>query len=380
MNYNHKTMTTRNKIAVIFIVAFSFIMLLGSSAWAAEGKCSWASWGCESGTVASDENRCDSKTMPASQVSRTGSVQNPKCCCTTGTPQPVEKPKFVIPELQIKIPGLNLASTNTILTEWRDDGSYKIEIPWIAQYIKAIYDYGLSIAGILAALVLMGGGLLWLMSGGEAGKITQAKELISGSLIGLAILLCSYIILTEINPNLTKLGSIKIDGLAKSTIEEPEGDKETEKAVGGTKRATTTHIVIHTAAAIVTRDEVNKYHTKKGWKGIGYNIYIERDGTVVVGRGEDVVGAHSLKYNRVSLGIAYSGCSDVRQHNNKSLAEAVSNQAITQTQLDALVAEIKKYQTKYNIPRANVIGHYEEPVNKACPCLPLDELRALINP
>jgi len=51
----------------------------------------------------------------------------------------------------------------------------------------------------------MGGGVLWLTSGGDSGKVGQAKELISGSLIGTVILFSSWIILNTINPDLLKM-------------------------------------------------------------------------------------------------------------------------------------------------------------------------------
>jgi len=78
----------------------------------------------------------------------------------------------------------------------------------LAKYIKAFYDYGLAAAGILAAIVLMAGGLLWLTSGGNDTKIGQAKELIAGSITGSLILFSSWIILNTINPELLQLKTI----------------------------------------------------------------------------------------------------------------------------------------------------------------------------
>lgn len=80
----------------------------------------------------------------------------------------------------------------------------------LAKYIKAFYNYGLAVAGILAAIVLMAGGVLWLTSAGNDAKVTQAKELISGSVIGAVILFGSWIILNTVNPDLLKLKVISI--------------------------------------------------------------------------------------------------------------------------------------------------------------------------
>lgn len=88
----------------------------------------------------------------------------------------------------------------------------------LAKYIKALYDYGLMIGGILAAVVLMGGGVLWLISAGNDSKIAQAKELITGSVVGLIILFGSWVILDTINPNLTVLPSINTQVIATDNI------------------------------------------------------------------------------------------------------------------------------------------------------------------
>lgn len=80
----------------------------------------------------------------------------------------------------------------------------------LARYIKAIYDYGLAVAGILAALVLMGGGIAWLTSGGNESRITKAKGLIAGSIIGLTLLSFSWILLNTVNPRLMELKVLSV--------------------------------------------------------------------------------------------------------------------------------------------------------------------------
>lgn len=95
---------------------------------------------------------------------------------------------------QIGIPGL--WSANEVIPLKDNNTSY------IAKMIKGFYNYGIGIAGILAAIMLMAGGLVWLTSAGSAEKITQAKNLMSGSVIGLVILFGSWMLLRTINPAL----------------------------------------------------------------------------------------------------------------------------------------------------------------------------------
>ena len=115
-------------------------------------------------------------------------------------------------QTQIAIPGSELTGTVNV---GEYDGSDKIKSNLAARYIAALYDYGLAVAAILAAIVLMGGGLLWLTSGGNDAKITKAKEMIIGSVSGLVILFFSWIILNTINPDLLKLKTISTGVQAK---------------------------------------------------------------------------------------------------------------------------------------------------------------------
>ncbi|HZJ40888.1 MAG TPA: pilin [Candidatus Saccharimonadales bacterium] len=131
------------------------------------------------------------------------------CCCDSAQ-SPLPPPKFQIPELQIDL-GEQIFSQPTCTPN--NNGTYQCKVNWLGEYLTWIYNYALKIAGILAAVMLMAGGLLWLVSGGDAGKVGQAKEIIIGSITGLIILLSSYVILTQINPNLIKSSAITLGAL-----------------------------------------------------------------------------------------------------------------------------------------------------------------------
>jgi hypothetical protein len=90
------------------------------------------------------------------------------------------------------------------------DGFEKGEatVPSIAKYIQAIYNYAIGIVGILAAVVLMFGGVRWMMAGGSPDKIGDAKAWIGASISGLILALASYMILNTINPDLVSFKEI----------------------------------------------------------------------------------------------------------------------------------------------------------------------------
>ncbi len=103
----------------------------------------------------------------------------------------------------------------------------------IAKYVKAIYDYGISIGAILATVVLMAAGVIWLTSGGSQDKIGQAKNMISGSIIGLVLLFGSYTILNLVNPELVDFNILDIDNIA-----ELQTIYYCDKQLGGTEKVT----------------------------------------------------------------------------------------------------------------------------------------------
>ena len=72
----------------------------------------------------------------------------------------------------------------------------------IGKYIRAIYNYGVAVVGLLAAVVLMIAGVIWLTAAGNETRISEAKSWIEGSLTGLVLVLTSYIIFKTINPDL----------------------------------------------------------------------------------------------------------------------------------------------------------------------------------
>lgn len=84
------------------------------------------------------------------------------------------------------------------------------EIPWLAQYIKVIFQYLVGLAAIISAAVVLFGGFIWLTSFGSPEKVKQAKDYIVGAFVGLFLALFSYLILFTINPDLVNLKPITI--------------------------------------------------------------------------------------------------------------------------------------------------------------------------
>src|SRR6056297_2344033 len=119
----------------------------------------------------------------------------------------------------------------------RDTVTFTGDTSAIGNYIKAIYSYGIGIVGILAAVVLMVGGVIWLTAGGNVNKVETAKQTIGGALTGLVLALTSYMLLYQINPDLVQFRVREIDTITSTTT--PEWQKE-QCLTNGTKCARST--------------------------------------------------------------------------------------------------------------------------------------------
>jgi D-alanyl-D-alanine dipeptidase len=217
------------KKIIFFIISTTFFLVVPIQTIEAQSACTFLcnettktpSEFCVSmgGTMAIGSLGLPDNSKCSGEMSRACSMyQQPVCCCGTNKINSFiesyadKRADFTIPNLSIKIDTVKLSESGFCSDE---NGEGECHIPWIAEYINGVYQYGFGIGGILAAIVLMSGGLLWLVSAGDASKITQAKDLILGSVVGLLILSTSYMILTMINPNLVNMKPLKIGQIKK---------------------------------------------------------------------------------------------------------------------------------------------------------------------
>lgn len=74
---------------------------------------------------------------------------------------------------------------------------------------------------------------------------------------------------------------------------------------------TVTLIIVHCnanrAGSALRMADIDRYHRSHGWAGCGYHYVIPTDGTIEVGRPEEMAGAHCRNHNRHSIDVAYVG-------------------------------------------------------------------------
>jgi hypothetical protein len=87
----------------------------------------------------------------------------------------------------------------------------------LGDYISSLYNYGTSIAAVVAALMIVIGGFRFLVSG-DVSKASKGKENIMNAIIGLALVLSAYLILNTVNPELVTLRLPKVPIVKRTTF------------------------------------------------------------------------------------------------------------------------------------------------------------------
>lgn len=119
-------------------------------------------------------------------------------------------------------------------------------------------------------------------------------------------------------------------------------------------------IIVHCTATKEGKDytvaDIDRWHRQRGFKSIGYHWVVCRDGSVLPGRAENIVGAHCQGHNAHSIGVVYVGGLDA-DGEPKDTRTAAQKQALKRL----LIGLRKKY------PDAAIHGHRDFAA-KACPC------------
>ncbi len=120
-------------------------------------------------------------------------------------------------------------------------------------------------------------------------------------------------------------------------------------------------IILHCSAVKPTQHstaaQINRWHRRLGWSGIGYHYVVLRDGTIERGRPESVAGAHCAGHNRHSIGVCYEGGLDAQGHPSDTR---------TPEQKETLLGLLADLRRRY--PGAIILGHNHLNRYKACPC------------
>lgn len=101
----------------------------------------------------------------------------------------------------------------------------------IAKLMKAIFSYGIQVISFITLIVIIIGGFLWSIAGGNSSKVTEAKQWIFSGLGGLVLLMFSYLILRTINVDLVNFRTRGIDAITTLNLIVAEKSNQ-EQAIG----------------------------------------------------------------------------------------------------------------------------------------------------
>ena len=125
-------------------------------------------------------------------------------------------------------------------------------------------------------------------------------------------------------------------------------------------------IVVHCSATQegknISAATIDKWHKKRGWRGIGYHYVIGLDGLIELGRPVEQVGAHVKGHNKNSIGICYVGGVEAERDDD---GEWVAKDTRTPEQKESLLMLLKVLKKVH--PAATIHGHNEFAA-KSCPC------------
>ena len=120
-----------------------------------------------------------------------------------------DKDRLIIPNLGVDIPGLTFTQNIPRVPCTGRTGEC-MTIPFLAEYIVALYKYALGIGLVAAAIMFIYGAFLYIV-GATGLQIQSAKEKMTEAIIGLVILLASYAILANVSPSVVSLKPIEVD-------------------------------------------------------------------------------------------------------------------------------------------------------------------------
>ncbi len=103
------------------------------------------------------------------------------------------------------------AAVSTVSAETIDDLQIDViaeDVGWggtLGGMISGIIGIVMGFLGIIAVLIILWGGFIWMTAGGEPDKVEKAKKMIYSGIIGLVIIFAAYAIASFVIDNLGTL-------------------------------------------------------------------------------------------------------------------------------------------------------------------------------
>ncbi len=142
-----------------------------------------------------------------------------------GAPEEEEQ-DYIVPDLLVPIPGFSNSSNenNDFSIPTKSADGSQTSVNFIAEYINAVYGWILGAAALVAVVMMMLGGLQYVLARGKPKYIEKAKTRITNAITGIVLLLAAYNIAFLIDPRLTNLTEIGVTNVEGIEYFPPEGE------------------------------------------------------------------------------------------------------------------------------------------------------------
>src|SRR5688572_26177107 len=121
----------------------------------------------------------------------------------------------ITPQLGVPIPGFTPAEPTR-------EGSI-VRVAFLAGYINAVYRYLTGIILVVAIVMCVYGGFLYLIGSAGVGDIKRGKQIITDAIMGMIITLAAYSLLNTVNPATTQLKTLELGYVAGEILFEAGG-------------------------------------------------------------------------------------------------------------------------------------------------------------
>jgi hypothetical protein len=135
------------------------------------------------------------------------------------------------PQPRIRIPGLSFtdnAEARRGLISTESDGSIYLSIPFLGEYLAAVYRYTVAAGSIVAVIMIIVAGIQWVTSAGNSEGVSSAKQRIVHAITGLVLTVSSYIILYTIDPELVQFKNLRVQVIKPDPIEWARGNENVQ--------------------------------------------------------------------------------------------------------------------------------------------------------
>lgn len=107
------------------------------------------------------------------------------------------------PDVNVEIPGLIFSPVKLVKN--------LVTVGFIGDYISVVYNVLIPIATIIAIIMIMIGGLQWAFGAVSKEQIAAAKKRMMNAIAGLVLLLCTFLILKQVNPQLVSSNPLQFE-------------------------------------------------------------------------------------------------------------------------------------------------------------------------